>query len=93
MARTRRKTRRVKVSITIDPELLHQVDTFVEAHPALDWSKIFDEALYLWCAKQQHQAMEVQYAQVPSGEEAVEIATWRRIQAAAAERIFRADRP
>jgi hypothetical protein len=92
VVRTSPATRRVKVSVTVDPELLHQVDAFIVTHPTLDRSKIFDEALYLWYARQQQEAMEAQYAQEPTTEEAVEIAAWRRIQVAAANRIFRSDR-
>lgn len=91
MLHTSTATRRVKVSVTVDPELLYQVDSFIKSHPALDRSKIFDEALYLWYARRQEEAMEEQYAQVPMTEEVKEIAAWRRIQAAAAERIVRSD--
>jgi metal-responsive CopG/Arc/MetJ family transcriptional regulator len=43
-------TRRVKVGVTVDRELLGQVDAFVATHPEADRSKIFNEALYLWYA-------------------------------------------
>jgi metal-responsive CopG/Arc/MetJ family transcriptional regulator len=92
MVRTSTPTRRVKVSVTVDPELVYQVDAFVGSHPALDRSKIFDEALDLWYAQKQQETIEEQYAQAPTVEEAKEIAAWRRIQAEAADRIFRSDR-
>ena len=81
--------RRVKVSVTVEPDLLRAVDAFVEAHAGVDRSRVFDEALYLWYARQQEEAMEAQFAAVPSPEEREERVAWRRIQAAAAERIFR----
>jgi metal-responsive CopG/Arc/MetJ family transcriptional regulator len=92
MMRTSTATRRVKVSVTVAADLLRQVDEFVGSHPTLDRSKVFDEALYLWYARQQQDAMEAQFAQPPTVEEAEEIAAWQRIQAEAANRIFRTDR-
>jgi len=89
MAQRAAERRRVKVSVTVEPDLLRAVDAFVQAHEGSDRSKVFDEALYLWYARQQQEAMEAQFAAVPSTEEREERAAWRRIQAAAAERIFR----
>jgi hypothetical protein len=40
--------RRVKISVSVDPKLLEVVDAYVEAHPALDRGRVFDEALALW---------------------------------------------
>ena len=36
------------MSISVDPKLLEVVDAYVEAHPALDRGRVFDEALSLW---------------------------------------------
>jgi len=80
---------RKRVSVTVDPVLLKEVDTFVEEHPQVDRSKVFDEALGLWCAARQDEAMRAQFLQEPSEEEAAEIAAWRGIQRAAAMRLFR----
>lgn len=82
---------RVKVSVTVNPELLRSVDAFVETHPGLDRSKIFDEALGL-SARQQDRAMAEQYRATRTPEEEDEQAAWRRIQEAAATRIYRRDR-
>jgi hypothetical protein len=80
---------RVKISATVDPRLLKAVDRFVEEHSGFDRSKVIDEALHLWYAREQERAMEEQYAAPQSPEEQVERAAWRDVQAAAAERIFR----
>lgn len=80
--------RRVKVSVTVEPELLRAVDAFVDQHEGLDRSKVFDEALYLWYAQQQEAAIAAQHTAPQSLKEQEERAAWRRIQAAAAERIF-----
>lgn len=84
--------RRPKVSITVDPDLLRMVDTFVDQHPGFDRSRIFDEGLRLWYKRVQDAAMEEQFAAEPTPTEREEIAAWHRIQAEAAKRVFRADR-
>ncbi len=81
--------RRAKVSVTVDPDLLEAVDTFVERHPDLDRSKVFDEALYLWYARRQAEAMEAQFAAAESPTEEEDRAAWRHVRAAAARRVFR----
>ena len=78
--------RRVKVSATLDATLLSAVDAFVGRHPGLDRSKVLDAALRLWYAQQQERAMEAQYLEPQSEEEQAELAAWRRIASAAAER-------
>ncbi|MFI5267115.1 MAG: CopG family ribbon-helix-helix protein [Chloroflexota bacterium] len=82
---------RKRVSVSVDPALLKEVDAFVEQHPPADRSKVFDEALALWYARCQDEAMRAQFLQQPSAEEAAEIADWREIQRAAATRLFRLD--
>lgn len=86
---TLRTMNRKRVSVTVDPTLLKEVDVFVEGHPQIDRSKVFDEALGLWCAARQDEAMRAQFVQEPSEKEAGEIAAWREIQQAAAKRLFR----
>jgi hypothetical protein len=80
--------RRAKISVTVDRDLLHSVDAYIEQHSQADRSKIIDEALWLWYAREQTRAMEEQFKAEPSQEELEEREAWRRIQAAAAERIF-----
>ena len=79
------------MSVTIDPLLLNEVDAFVERHPDIDRSKVFDEALALWYAARQEEAMTAQFRQNPDERERAEIAAWRDVQAAAASRVFRDD--
>ena len=81
--------RRVRVSATIDGELLAAVDAAVEEQPGLDRSKVIEEALRLWYAREQERAMEAQYAAPRSELEERERADWQRIRSAAAERTFR----
>jgi metal-responsive CopG/Arc/MetJ family transcriptional regulator len=80
--------RRVKVSVTLDPELLRTVDRAVEDNPDLDRSKIFDAALRLWTGQMQDQAMEEQFAGPVSNEERLEREAWKQIQIASARRLF-----
>ena len=79
---------RAKVSVTVDPALLKAVDTFVAEHPDYDRSKVFNEALFLWYAQQEERAIEEELTAPRSEIEQEERAAWRRIQRAAAERIF-----
>jgi Arc/MetJ-type ribon-helix-helix transcriptional regulator len=53
--------RRVKISATVDPELLDGVDAYIREHPGRDRSKVIDEALMLWLAQEQDRAMEAQF--------------------------------
>ncbi len=76
---------RVKVSVTLDPELLEAVDGFVQGHPGQDRSKVIDQALQQWYGRQQEIAMEAQYAQ-PEDTIASEQTTWRAIRRTAATR-------
>ena len=52
---------RVKISATVDPELLDGVDAYIREHPGRDRSKVIDEALLLWLAQEQDRAMEAQF--------------------------------
>jgi metal-responsive CopG/Arc/MetJ family transcriptional regulator len=76
---------RVKVSVTLDPDLLEAVDGFVEGHPGQDRSKVIDQALQQWYARQQDIAMEAQYAQAED-EVGSEHGAWRAIRRSAAAR-------
>lgn len=80
---------RVKVSVSVDPVLLNAVDQFVQTHAGVDRSRVIDEALCLWSAARQDEAMAVQFA---AGEEPDdEFATWRQTRrAAAGQRLRRA---
>ncbi|MBI4491274.1 MAG: hypothetical protein HY690_00570 [Chloroflexi bacterium] len=80
--------RRVKISATVDSELLHVVDDYVSQHQGLDRSKVIDEALALWYAREQERAMRAQFEAPQSPVEREERVAWRKLQAAAVERIF-----
>lgn len=79
---------RVKISVTVAPELLRAVDGYLEQHPELDRSKAVDEALGLWCARLQERAMEAQFSAPVSTAEEAERAAWKHIQRAATQRTF-----
>jgi len=80
--------RRVKVGTTLDPELVGAVDTYIAAHPGTDRSEVLDEALRLWCERQQELAMERQFSAPVSKEEIAERSSWRRLRTAAARRTL-----
>jgi hypothetical protein len=77
--------RRAKVSLTLDPGLLHAVDAYVEEHEGLDRSKVVDEALSEWAAARQDEAMAAQF-EAGDTEDQAELRSWRQIRRAAASR-------
>lgn len=80
--------RRVKISATVDPNLIQAVDAYA-AQTGRDRSSVIDEALALWYARQQEAAMEAQYAAAEDEQPpAEEWSAWRAIQHASAERLF-----
>ena len=74
-----------RVTITVNPEFLIEVDRFVHEHQdaGVDRSGVFDEALRLWRREQRRLAMIEQYSAPRSEEELAEAADWARIRAAA----------
>jgi metal-responsive CopG/Arc/MetJ family transcriptional regulator len=75
---------RVKVSVTVDPDMLHEVDKYVGEREGLDRSKVVDEALALWLARRQDAAMEEQFSGGSAPPDEAE--SWRSIRRAAAAR-------
>ena len=80
---------RVKISATLDPDLVAGMDAYVREHPDIDRSKVLDQALHLWIAEQQRQAMIEQYRE--DDRPADEVAAWNQIRDEAARRIFSRD--
>jgi hypothetical protein len=80
---------RVKISATVDPELLDGVDAYIHEHPDRDRDTVIDEALGIWLdlAKEQDRAMEEQYAE-PDDRPEHEVAQWKAIRDASARMIF-----
>jgi Arc/MetJ-type ribon-helix-helix transcriptional regulator len=79
---------RIKVSLSLDPLLVRDVDAYVEAHADSDRSKVVDEALQLWAAAQQRSAMELQFAD--EGEtDAAELDAWRQVRRESVRRRLR----
>lgn len=80
---------RVKVSATVNPELLSGVDAYLRDHPGVDRSGVFDEALALWLAHQQDRAMHEQFDGPGAPED--EAAHWQHMQRAAIQKALRRD--
>lgn len=79
---------RVKVSLSLDPLLVRDVDAYVEKHGGADRSKVVDEALQLWSAAQQRAAMELQFADEGEADPA-ELDAWRQVRRESARRRLR----
>lgn len=80
---------RTKISITIDPALLHEVDSYIAAHPGMDRSKTIDAALLRWYGEQQEAAIAAQHQAPISEDDQREQDEWRAIRRAAAARMVR----
>jgi Arc/MetJ-type ribon-helix-helix transcriptional regulator len=76
---------RVKVSLSLDPLLIRDVDAYVDRHADSDRSKVVDEALRLWSAAQQRAAMELQFADEDETDPA-ELDAWRQVRRGSARR-------
>ncbi len=72
------------MSVSLDPGLLKAVDDFVRGHGGVDRSKVIDEALVLWTAARQDEAMAEQFG--ASDEPEPERTAWRATRRAAATR-------
>ncbi len=84
---------RVKISATLDPELLDSVDAYLRDHPDRDRDTVIDEALGIWLdlAREQDHAMEEQYM-APDDRPKQEVEHWHAIREASARMLFNRDR-
>lgn len=83
---------RVKISATVEPDLLEGVDAYIREHPSRDRDTVINEALGIWLdlAKEQDRAMEEQFNGPDAPED--EMRAWHAIRDASARMIFRRDR-
>ncbi len=88
MSQARSARYRVKISATVDPDLLHAVDSFVREHPTYSRSCVIEDALRLWQAHELDRQMEEQFSAPLSPSEQEDRAQWRRIRSASAMNIF-----
>lgn len=78
---------RPRITVTVDPGMLEEVDTYIQEHAGADRSQIVDEALRFWYAQVLHEALVRQHAAPKSPEELAERAAWKRIRAAQVPRL------
>ena len=78
--------RRTKIGATIDPQLAAAVDAYVATHPETDRSGVIDEALRLWYARQQADAMTAQFRSPAPASEEAERRAWKAVRTASARR-------
>lgn len=72
---------RPRITVTIDPDLLEEVDGYIREHMGTDRSGIVDEALRCWYAQTLHEALMRQHSASRSPEELEERLGWKRIRA------------
>jgi len=80
--------RRGKISVSIDPHLLREVDTFIQQNPDTTRSAVVDEALRLWRRQQREEALIRQYTTPLTPEQAEEQAAWSEFHRAAAAKVL-----
>jgi len=73
---------RPRITITVDPDMLEEVDTYVQEHAGTDRSRVVHEALRCWYARVLHESLITQHSARKSTEELAERAAWKRIRAA-----------
>lgn len=78
---------RPRITVTVDPAMLEEIDTYVQEHEGMDRSQVVDEALRCWYARMLHEALVKQHAAPKSAEEVEERAGWKRIRAAQARHL------
>ena len=82
----RSEPNRVRVSATLDPFIAQAIDAYVAAHAGLDRSAVINEALRLWYAQKQEEAMAAQYAADAERPPEDEWVAWKAIRREAARR-------
>lgn len=80
---------RPMINVTVDPDMLDEVDAYVQAHGGADRSQVVDEALRCWYARLVHEALIKQHSAPQSAAEQQERDTWRHIRAAQVPRLLR----
>ncbi len=71
-----------RITVTMDPDMLEEIDTYVREHEGTGRSQIVDAALRCWYARMLHEALVSQHSFPKSPEEMEERAAWKRIRAA-----------
>ncbi len=80
---------RPRITVTVDPGMLEEVDSYVREHEGTDRSQVIDEALRCWYAAVLHEALVKQHSASRTTEELVERAAWKRIRSAQLPRLLR----
>ena len=78
---------RPRITITVDPDILEEIDAYIQEHSGMDRSRIVDEALRCWYAQALHEALVRQHSAPKSPEELEERLAWKRIRAEQSLRV------
>lgn len=71
-----------RITVTVDPDMLEEVDTYIRENAGTDRSQVLDEALRCWFARRLHEALVRQHSAPKSPEEIEERSAWKRIRVA-----------
>jgi predicted HTH domain antitoxin len=80
--------RKIKVSLSLDPALVQFLDAYVSAHPLLNRSRVIELAVREFRQRQIELELEAQYAAPEPEDVQRELADWRQIRRAAAQRAL-----
>jgi metal-responsive CopG/Arc/MetJ family transcriptional regulator len=81
------KTQDRKITVSINPGVLSVVDSYVQAHPKVSRSAVFEEALKLWYRQMLDQA-DLQYYSSLTPDEQASNESWGEITTEAAKHIW-----
>ncbi|HEX9015844.1 MAG TPA: ribbon-helix-helix domain-containing protein [Chloroflexota bacterium] len=80
---------RQKISVTVDPSLLAEVDLYVREHENTDRSRVIDEALRCWAARQLEADLLAQHGEPEPAGLAAEREAWKQIRSAQVPYLMR----
>ena len=73
---------RPRITVTVAPDMLKEVDSYVQEHEGIDRSQVIDDALRRWYTSVVRDALARQRTTPKSPEELEERTAWKRIRAA-----------
>lgn len=80
--------RREKISVSVDPTLLHEVDSFIAQNPDVTRSAVIDQALRLWRLQQREEALIRQYTTPLTPDQEEEQEAWDALHRGAIQSVL-----
>ncbi len=78
---------RPRITVTVDPDILDEVDAYIQEHVGTDRSRVVDAALRCWYTRMLHDALVRQHSAPRSTAELDERLAWKRIRMEQSQRL------